>query len=153
VGGSSLFWVDLDGQVDTAPTSGGAATAVCSVPEAAAGVVGQGSLAVVGGSVYVSAGMQIQGNPGGIYDCPVGGGAATQFHYDPGALFVETDGESVFWLSGNPSAMTQIRNCAPGVTCATPTSFLGPAMHLEGFALEGSYVFSAGEEIKRTAKL
>jgi hypothetical protein len=153
VGGSSLFWVDLDGQVDSAPASGGAATPLCSVPDAAAGVVGEGSLAVVAGSVYVSTGMQIQGNPGGIYDCPIGGGTATLFRYDPGALFIETDGESVFWLSGNPSAMTQIRTCAPGVTCASPTSFLGPAMHLEGFALEGSYVFSAGEEIQRTAKL
>jgi len=158
--GATLYWVDSgNGQLGSAGLSsgsGGATNVVCAIPAVTTGLIGQGSFAIAGGYAYVSSGVQPPGIGGGVYRCALGAGAggdATLFASDPTAIYVESDGESLFWLSGDPTAMTELKNCAPAATCSGATSFLGPTQHMEGFTLAGGFVYSVSSDVQRTAKM
>jgi len=151
--GSSLYWVDgSNGNLETVAIGGGSASTLCSVPGVSSGIYGQGAFTVLGAYAYVSTGVQQDETNGGIYRCPLAGGDATLYTSGASVLSIATDGASLYWLTGSTTGATQLDVCAPGPSCATPSTFLGPVTRMEGFALYGNYVYTVAPQIEQTAK-
>ena len=175
--GTSLYWADfLTGTVYSLPAAGGTMenpSIVCTVPETGApNNPGYGGVAVVNGSIYVSAAGLSSGGLSLIFDCaltgsttpatyvpPVNDGTGTA----PGLSNVATDGTDLFWITAtvdqgasNFYTVTDVSTCVPGSSCnagGTSTANIVAGGATLGFAINGGYVYTVSSNgIARTPK-
>jgi len=142
--GTSVFWADSTAAtMSSVPVAGGAASILCSVTGKTIDTI-----AVLGGYAYSTVAAGDSGNGSAIYRCPVTGGAATVYSSDSGAFNVATDGTNLYWLSYH-DAGTLMRTCAPGETCASPTT-LFDVLYTLSFIVDGDALYSVSGKIRRT---
>ncbi len=135
--GGDVYWVNEHAAtVESAPAAGGSVSTVCSLTPNTPGTLIASTIAVVDGYAYV-AGAWGGSFAAGLQRCSLEGGASTLYFAATGAINVATDGDYLYWISGQTG---DIEACLPGLTCGADTTLPAPG-NVGGFALFGGYAY------------